>query len=179
MERQFGGRQPGQAVERQPLGLGLVEQSRQRLGQQHGLLGRGVALPLEDQPGEQQLPLQFGNCRRRFEQRLVLGRQVLAGRKRKIVLVDIADRAHARQQQGRPAAQLQESLAQGAARAPRRQQDQNRRKALGRIAKAVEQAARQRRNEIAVGWDGIDFRGARAACCRHIACPGHGAVSRH
>ena len=184
MRGQFGGRQFGQAVEGQPLGLGLVEQPRQRLGEQHGLLRRGIALPLQDQPGEQQLPLQFGNRRRRLEQRTVLGRQVLAGGERKIVLVDIADRAHPGQQQGRAAAQPQEGLAQGAAGAARRQQDQDRRQAFGRAAETVEQAACEGRDEIPLGRDGVDASGGPAVR-RHFAGPGHvrswrghGAVSR-
>ena len=178
MDRQFFRRQLRQAVEGEPLGLRLIEQSRQCLGEQHRLFGRGVTLPLEDQPGQHELPLQLGNRGRRLEQRIVLGRQVFAGGERKIVLVDIADRAHPRQQQGRAAAQPQEGLAQGAAGAARRQQDQDRRQAFGRIAEAVEQAARQRRDEIPVGRDGKDIRSGHAACRRRIACPGHRAVSR-
>ena len=171
MGRQFGRRQLGQPVEGQPLRLGPIEQSSQGLRQQDGLLRRCVPLPLEDQPREQQLPLQFRNRGRRLERRFVLGRQVLPGRKGEIVLVDIADRVHARQQHRRPAALPQEGLAQSAAGPAGRQQDQNRRQAFGRIAEAVEQAAREGGDEIPVRRNGVDV-------CGRSAGSGHGAVSR-
>ena len=180
VRRQFGGRQIRQAVEGQPLGLGLVEQSRQRLSEQDRLFHRGVLRALHDQPRQHKLPFHIGNRRRRIEQRRALRRQILAGRKGEFVLVDIADRAHARQQQGGAAAQPEERLAQGAAGAAGRQQNQDRREPLRRTAEPVEQAAGQGGDEIPMGRNGVDAgSGPAASRFRSPAGSGRGAVSRH
>ena len=114
------------------------------------------------------------------KQRRALRRQILAGRKGEFVLVDIADRAHARQQQGGAAAQPEERLAQGAAGAAGRQQNQDRREPLRRTAEPVEQAAGQGGDEIPMRRNGVDAgSGPAASRSRSPAGSGRGAVSCH
>ncbi len=102
-----------QALEPEPLGLHLIEQARQLVGQVHRLIdgqlsasgGSGAFL---NQPRQQQPPAHFTD-RRGYLLRLRAG--IVAHEiEFEGVLVDIANRSHARQQHRAPAAVTQKGL---------------------------------------------------------------------
>ena len=158
------GRQVGQGIEIQALGLDLVQEPGQLGGQAGGLvLAGGVvgtllrAGPGQDEPRQQKLPAQ-----RRDRRRQVVfapgARQALLGAQQQLVLVQVAQWPHPRQHE-RPAARgAQEGLAQSAAGAPGRQQDQGVGQGQGFAAPAVQDAAGQGIDEGGSGGDRIDGR---------------------
>ena len=126
--RIFRRHQPGQLVEGQPLGLHLIQKARQFGGQPYRLVraARPVLQPfaqLQDQAREQQLPPQGGDCRR--DVGCGAARCLRLALHLDLVGIQIAQRHHARQQQRPAIGQPQEGLAQGAAAAPGRHQDQH------------------------------------------------------
>ena len=126
------GNQIGETLEAKALGLHLVEQAGQRGCQLRRLAGvgwgrPGAAAEGHHQAGQDQLPAQAADHRRKRLGGLGLrsvGRRAggLAG-DQQLVLVEIAQRHHAGQQQGRPARSAEERLGQGPHRAAGRQQD--------------------------------------------------------
>ncbi|WP_430436080.1 hypothetical protein [Oceanibaculum nanhaiense] len=126
--RIFRRHQPGQLVEGQPLGLHLVEQPRQFGCQPYRLVraARPILQPLaqlQDQAGEQQLPLKRRDCRR--DVGCGAARCLRLALHLDLVGIQVAQRHHARQQQRPAVGQPQEGLAHGAAAAPGRHQDQH------------------------------------------------------
>ncbi len=152
----------------EPLGLDLIEQAGQLAGQTHRLvLARRLAAHLShvlDQLPEQKLALERRHNRRQVHAVTHgLGRRL--AREQKLLRVEIAERHEARQEQRAAVRGAQESLLQGAAGAPRRQQNGAARERQRIAVRAPQQPARERIDEGDAGRNGED-RG-RAAAGRH------------
>ena len=150
--------QIGEAVERHAFRMHLIQQPRQFGGQTGGLIGcDALAVLRQDGAAQQQLPAQAGECGGQVERAGQAGD--FLQRQAQFVRVDVAERAHARQQLRRSARQAEERFAERAAGAAGRQQDavlgEGQGAAFG--LRAGEDAGRQRVHEGHAGWDGEDL----------------------
>ncbi len=138
------------------LGDGLVEEARQfaRIGHalREGYRGMFSFAPAPNQRGEQQPPAQRGDGSNRA--------QILRRIKTQFLIVDIAERANARQQRG-PAQHFGKDLAQRARRAPRRHQHQGIGESEGIGTAARNHPFAERACERDAGWNREDLRPRR------------------
>jgi hypothetical protein len=142
--------QVGESLERHALGLQLVEQRRQFLGQAQGMADRPSGALEETR--EQQLAAQGADRRRHGEVEGTFDQQLVG--------VDLAERLDARQQQRPPRRLVQKRLGEQAAGAPGRQQDQEIGQLLRRRIDLGAQAGGERLDERHAGGDGRHTRHA-------------------
>ena len=170
------GHQLGEPVEAEPLDLHLIQETAELGGKPRRLIRarrRGAAPvrrpesapPLENEPGESQATAQLRH--RRLEVEAAGRPRLLRAGKRQLVLVEIADRHHPRQQQ-RPAPGLpEERLAQRPAGAPRRQQEGVAAQGEGIASGLGEHARGERVEEGDSRWNRVD-RGPPPARPLHL-----------
>ncbi|BBK29423.1 hypothetical protein STHU_00570 [Allostella humosa] len=159
--------QAGQSGGVDALGLQLVEQPAQFARQGCRLAGRGRArgpklavglggTPGEDQARQQHLPAEAGQRLRAFQPAVRPG--LVDRRQQQFVGVDVAQRRHARQQQGPAVAQAQEGFAQRPPGTTGRQQHRHPRQAQ-RVAPGLgQQPFGQGIDERNAGRDRMDVR---------------------
>ena len=159
------GHQVGESVEAEPLDLHLIQETTELGGKLRRLVRarcRGAtpvrrlesAPPLENEPGESQATAQLRH--RRLEVEAAGRPRFLRAGKRQLVLVEIADRHHPRQQQ-RPAPGLpEERLAQRPAGAPCREQEGVAAQGEGIASGLGEHARSERVEEGDARWNRVD-----------------------
>ena len=121
MRRQVVGHQRRQVGEGEALGVDLVQQARQLAGETRRMMRQPVAAAGVDGAGQQQDAPEIGDRRRQVQR---IGEAEIGGETQvQLRRIDVAQRHHARQQQGLAFGLSEEGVRERTRRAPRRQQD--------------------------------------------------------